>query len=199
MNKTRLIIIDDHELIRVMIYSIIEETLDNCVIYQANDAAEAILIMKQDASIDFVFLDIKLPDMNGVELLPTIKELLPHANIIVISGEYGVGLSRESILAFISKNASVMNIRKEIKNIFSQIMGKKDYLPSNITFSKRQMQIMDLVVKGYTNNEIAKESFLTEGSVKNIITSVYKKLCVKGRYKAITLYKNIRFDLKDRD
>lgn len=216
-NSIELMIVDDHSLMRAGLRKIIEETNDIKIIYEAKNGQEAIEIVSVRAP-DVILLDINMPRLNGLETLRRIKDLGIKSKIIILSSYTSKNYIIEAIKigadAYISKNidtSTLIDVIRDVnrgKNYLQPSLQKilnqnlnKDYsndvaINKIELLSKREYEILYLLAIGYNNQEIGRELYISEKTVKNHITNVYKKLDVKDRVQAVIFaYVNQIIDL----
>ncbi|MBC8589528.1 response regulator [Wansuia hejianensis] len=216
-NSIELMIVDDHSLMRAGLRKIIEETNDIKIIYEAKNGQEAIEIVSVRAP-DIILLDINMPRLNGLETLRRIKDLGIKSKIIILSSYTSKNYIIEAIKigadAYISKNIDTSTLidvirdvnrgknylQPSLQKILNQNLNKdhsNDVAINKIELlSKREYEILYLLAIGYNNQEIGRELYISEKTVKNHITNVYKKLDVKDRVQAVIFaYVNQIIDL----
>ena len=205
INKTEVIIIEDNELLR----DSLKEALNKSSIINCNNAfgsGETALnfIKKEELVPDIILLDIGLPGMSGIELIPELKKLSPSSKIIIItihdddenvfnaicagaSGYLLKDLSSEKIVASISEvmnGGAPMNshIAKKVLNMFRDQNIKSD----GYDLSVREKEILGFLVDGLSKKQIAEKIFLSHHTVDSHIRNIYAKLEVHSRSSAIS-------------
>ncbi len=189
--KTRILLVDDHELVLKGIKSIIENELNLEVLAEAKNGLEAISIL-QNTTIDLVLTDVKMPLMNGIELTKYVKSNYPNTKVLVLSlfkdREYVSSIIDSEAEGYLLKNADKDEIIFAINHVindgtfYSQEIV--DILKSNSTvrhlglslpiiLSKREIEIIKLICLEFSSNEIADKLFISKATVdvhrKNII------------------------------
>lgn len=203
-----IILVDDHRLIRQGMRELIDKTDELKVIAEASNGEEAIGILSSKQNIDIVLLDINMPIIDGIETLKEIRRLFGFKVKVIILTTYP---SKNNIIqaikfranGFVTKDEDFLNLLKIIKNVYNN----KNYLDKytekilhqrqDTSFkeikdlykikllSSREYEILELIATGYSNIEISKELFISEKTVKNHITSIYNKIEVDSRVKAV--------------
>jgi DNA-binding NarL/FixJ family response regulator len=199
MEKIRIILVDDQELILDGLKIIIESEDTFEVVAIAKDGAEAlnkILLFKPDIAL----LDIRMPDMNGVECCRRIKEKLPEIKILMLTTfddqDYIVDAFRYGACGYLLKDITREKLFQSIKDA---IQGEL-ILPSKVAvklvqsvsmdkvidrdqfdFSQRELEIASLLAQGFTNKQIATTLTYSEGTVKNTVSSIYSKIDIYDR------------------
>lgn len=214
MNKEiKLLIVDDQKLIREGLEAILMMEEDFRVVGEASNGEEAVdLYIKLRP--DVVLMDIQMPVMNGVEAIKKIKEIDKSAKIIILTtfddDEYVFDGLKSGALGYILKDASSEQLSNTIRTIFKggaliepsitkkilSELSKIERTPKSDTFlleplSKREGEILSLMAKGFTNQEIADKLFLSVGTVKNYVTNILKKLEAKDRTEAVVKAKDM--------
>ncbi len=202
----KILIADDQELIRDSLRIVLSGNPD----FSANTAANGIEVVRavRRDKPDVILMDIRMPEMDGVQCTQIIKENYPEIKIIILttfdddeyifsalkhgaSGYLLKGISADRLMEAIHKvyhgNAMINeDIAGKVVKMFSQMAREnaavikvdEDYI-KDITES--EWKVIGLVSKGLSNKEIATELFLTEGSVRNYLSSVLKKLDLRDR------------------
>ena len=202
----KILIADDQELIRDSLRILQAGNPDFSVDTAAN-GIEVVRAVRRDKP-DVILMDVRMPEMDGVQCTQIIKENYPEIKIIILttfdddeyifsalkhgaSGYLLKGISADRLIEAIHKvyhgNAMINeDIAGKVLKMFSQMAKEnaavitvdEDYI-KEITDS--EWKVIGLVSKGLSNKEIAAELFLTEGSVRNYLSSVLKKLDLRDR------------------
>jgi DNA-binding NarL/FixJ family response regulator len=205
MNKTDVIIIEDNELLRDSLKEAINKSSSiNCSNAFGSGEAALDFIAKEEIVPDIILLDIGLPGMSGIELIPELKKLSPSSKIIIItihdddenvfnaicagaSGYLLKDLSSDSIANSISEvmnGGAPMNshIAKKVLNMFRDQNIKSE----GYDLSEREKEILALLVDGLSKKQIADNIFLSHHTVDSHIRNIYAKLEVHSRSSAIS-------------
>ena len=203
----RIIIADDDPLIRESLKIILgmDETFK--VVGTAENGLQAVELCMSE-SIDVALLDIRMPLMNGVQAA---KEICINSNtkpLILTTfddDEFITQAIKNGAKGYLLKNNPPEKIKDAIRMVFSGNNVMQDTVmdklmvgmnPARINkidksqFSERELEIMDLISKGLANREISKELFISEGTVKNYITSVLNKTGMEHRTQIAIYYLN---------
>ena len=202
----KILIADDQELIRDSLRIVLGRNPDFSVDTAAN-GIEVVRAVRRDKP-DVILMDIRMPEMDGVQCTQIIKENYPEIKIIILttfdddeyifsalkhgaSGYLLKGISADKLIEAIHKvyhgNAMINeDIAGKVLKMFSQMAKEnaavitvdEDYIKE---ITESEWKVIGLVSKGLSNKEIAAELFLTEGSVRNYLSSVLKKLDLRDR------------------
>lgn len=194
-------IIDDHELVREGIKTLLDTYEDIEVVGEASGGEEALKKIA-NTKTDIVLMDIKMPKMDGIEATGYITKQFPQLKIIILTSFVERKLIEEAIKAgaigYLLKDASgeelVAAINKAMIGKSTLSSEASDYLISglknkglNIEFTSREKEILELIVKGMSNNEIADELFISSSTVKFHVSNILSKLGATSRSKAISI------------
>ena len=199
-NKIRTIVVDDHALIREGLNRIISFEEDLIICGQFRNGEELINNMK-NYNPDVILLDINMPGKNGIETLKTLKILYPDIKVVMLTVENDKKTIMESIDigadAYILKESAGSEIVNAIRNVYlikamfldikNDVACKNKEIESLKLLTNRELNILYEISKGLKNKEIAEKLFLSEKTVKNYITSIFKKIEVEDRVQA-TIY-----------
>lgn len=197
MNTLRILLADDHMLMRMGLSTLFTATKDMEIVGEAIDGRQAVQLADK-LKPDVILMDLMMPEMNGAEATRVIHEAHPEIKIIILTT---FGTSVELLEAV--KNGAVATLMKDtaakelVKSIRSVIAGNK-IIPTRLLsqieeddemskLSDRQLEILAGAARGYTNADIAKQIGLSEISIKKQLTSIYESLGVSNRTEAVAL------------
>jgi DNA-binding NarL/FixJ family response regulator len=205
----RVLITDDQRLIRDGLRALIcaEDELE--ITGEASNGLEAIEQCRR-LTPDVVLMDIRMPEMTGVEATRIIKEEFPDTKVIILTtfddDEYIVKAMTHGASGYLLKDIEGKGLVSAIKNSMmgnvilpGKIAAKLTARLSNPTeiktidsndFTKREKEIIKLMVVGKSNSEISQTLYLSTGTVKNYISQIYMKINVRDRTNAILYFKN---------
>ncbi|MGC9089612.1 MAG: response regulator [Caldisericia bacterium] len=210
--KIKILIADDQKLIREGLKVLLEMEEDFTVISEASNGKEAVdLYIKLRP--DIVLMDIQMPIMNGVNAIKKIKEIDELSKIIILTTfddyEYVFDGLKSGALGYILKDIPIEKLSDTIRTIFKggaliepsitkkilSEISKIEKAPKGDALlleqlSSREKEILSLIAKGYTNQEIADKLFLSVGTVKNYVTNILQKMEVKDRTEAVIKVKD---------
>lgn len=204
MKKIKVVIVDDHALIREGIKKLLELEESFEIQALAGDGYEALEVIKAQKP-DVVLLDINMPNMNGIDCLKQIKSDFPETKVIMLTihedAEYLIETINIGAEGYVLKDADVSSLIKAIQKVvqgevyihptLSGILVREyksknknldDIMGNNLT--KREYEVIRLISRGYNNKEIAVELFISEKTVKNHVSNIFKKIKVTDRTQA---------------
>ncbi|MCU6435375.1 response regulator transcription factor [Undibacterium sp. Jales W-56] len=178
----KLIIVDDHAVVREGLKQIISSTADICIVGEAENGLDAIRLSRQ-LEYQIMILDISLPDKNGIEILKQIKKESPQVSVLMFSihreDQYAIRAHKSGASGYLNKQASASDILQAIRQIASGLKYISPELAQELannlnqehegelhkTLSDREYQTLTMIASGKTVGDIAKELSL---SVKTI-------------------------------
>ena len=193
--KIRILVADDHHIVRDGIISIVEVEKDMRVVGQANDGVEALTLVKKLLP-DILLLDLRMPRMDGLEVIAQIQSLHVPSKVIVLTtfeSEQDVHLAlKAGARSYLLKDTP----RSTLLDTIRQVHLGKTCIPPRIgqklvetmnrpVLSGRELDIIKLVAEGKSNKEIGDRLGITEGTVKTHVKSLLKKLQAPGRTAAV--------------
>ena len=199
MNAIRVMLIDDHEMVRLGLKSYLNLQPDVEVVAEAGDGEEG-LIKALEVKPDVVVMDLVMPKMNGVEATLALLKEWPQAQIVILTsyldnekiypvleaGARGYMLktsSADEILSAIRKVArGEYAIETEVEK---KVEHHKRYPDLHEDLTTREREILTLLAKGYDNQRIADESFISLKTVKTHVSNILSKLAVSDRTQAV--------------
>lgn len=196
MEKINLLIVDDHQIMRDGIVSTLREREEINKIYEASNAKEAISECRSYADINVVLMDVNMPDMDGIEATSNIKDLFSDIEIIALS----MLTDEESIRNMLKAGASSYVLksagRSDLLQAIHNIMDGKPFFSHEVTFqvmkghtnsnimsvkddtddlTQREIEILQLIVGEYTNQEIAVKLYISKRTVDTHRTNLLQK------------------------
>jgi two-component system NarL family response regulator len=195
--KTRILIVDDHFLLRIGLATSVNSERDLTVVAEAGTAEQALELYRKHQP-DVVLMDLRLPDMGGDEATTALCKEFPKARVIIVSSFDGQDDIYRSMQAgaksYLPKNV----LREELLRAIRAVQAGENYLPPTVAarlvqrmhspeLSAREAEVLTLVVDGLTNKEIALALAITEITVKNHVSSILTKLNATDRTQASTI------------
>lgn len=197
MNPIRIVVVDDHFIVREGLRSLIERQPDFIFAGQAANGAEAIQV-HEELKPDIMIIDLGLPVLSGVEAIRAIRDATPDARILVLSnfeGDEDIHASFEAgASGYILKHRSGEQIVPAIR----ALMEGKQWIPEEIarqlkarkfveTLTLREREIVLCIAKGEANKQISTSLGISEETVKSHVKNILGKLQAKDRTEAVTL------------
>jgi DNA-binding NarL/FixJ family response regulator len=195
--KIRVLSIDDHPLVREGLAALINAQTDMCVVGQGSTGREAIKLFGE-LHPDVTLMDLRLPDLSGIDAMITILSNSPQARVIMVTSSEG-DVEMERALAggakgYILKSMPPREVLEAIRKVHA---GKKAIPPeiaahladhmSDEALSAREIEVLQQVAEGNRNRDIADRLFISEGTVKVHLQHIMDKLGASDRTQAITI------------
>jgi DNA-binding NarL/FixJ family response regulator len=204
MAKQKILLVDDHEVVRLGLKSLLERHPQFEVIGEAGSAREA---LEQVATLkpDVVLMDIRLPGTSGIEACEEIVNKYPATRVIMLTSyaedEMLFSAIRAGASGYILKQIGSTDLIKALESVsrgealldpavtqrvFQEVRRavKEEEASAFAHLSQQEKHVLLLVSEGKTNREIAKSLFLGEGTVRNYVSSILSKLGVNNRAEA---------------
>ena len=193
--KLRVLIVDDHPMMRLGIAAIIGDQTDMTVAAQAGTGEEAVAEYRRSKP-DVVLMDLRLPGMSGVDAIRAIRREHPRARLVVLTTYEGDEDVHQALEAgahgYLIKGMSPESLVDAVRRVHA---GSRFLAPPvaralaarnpNSDLSAREREVLALIVGGKSNREIAAELGITEGTVKCHVTTLLDRLGVSDRTQAV--------------
>lgn len=197
-------LVDDHEVVRLGMRALLERHPTFTVIGEASTQEEAVL-MAVEQKPDIVLMDIRLAGGSGIEACQQIKEQLPDTKVIMLTSfaedELLFAAIRAGATGYLLKQIAAGDLIRAIEGaahgeamldpsltqrVFFEVRRsiKKEEAVAFQDLTSQERQVLLLIAEGKTNREIATELFLSEGTVRNYVSSILSKLTVSNRAEA---------------
>lgn len=198
MKKIRVLIADDHKIIRVGLRGLVELSKDIEVIGEAENGAQVLELLKK-ASVDVVLMDIDMGNTSGIETTRELKKLYPEVNVVGLTMHeeqgYIVEMMEAGASGYLLKNTGLDELLTAIRtaargdSYFSQQVsatllqaitrGKASAVP-NTMLTEREIEVLRLITQEYSNGEIAEKLFISIRTVDTHRRNLLEKLQVKN-------------------
>ncbi|WP_042478041.1 response regulator [Bacillus ndiopicus] len=198
--KTRILLVEDQAIVRNGLKMIIEQDETLSIAAEASNGIEALTLLEQQ-SIDLVLMDIRMPEMNGVEATRQIRSRFPMMKILILTTfddeEYAYQTLKDGANGFLVKSSEPKKLITSIHSVLAGGMVLQEDVAAKLvpkllrqsikqeqpptTLTERELEIAKLVGEGKTNKEIAAALFLSVGTVKNHITHILTELQLRDR------------------
>lgn len=205
-SQIKILIADDHDIIRQGLNRIISFEKDMEIVAEARNGEEVIKLVRLQ-EIDVILLDCNMPIMNGIEVLEKIMEQRDKIKVIMLTVENDRKIIHKAIDigadGYMLKDSAGTEIVNAIRTVYSgdkyidrslvsilfsdiQYKGKKvSCILDNL--SKRETEVLFYISRGYSNKEIGEKIYLSEKTVKNYATNIFRKIDVDDRVHATIL------------
>lgn len=196
MAKIRVLLIEDQTLTRIGIKTVLEQSDAVELVAEADDGVKGLEVFRQQ-SPEVTLLSLRLPDSCAVDTLKDYFTAAPKAKIIILAAHAGDAEISRSLQrgasGYVLKDVSTAELIKAIQTVYA---GKK-YIPSNIAsvlsenlgseeLTPSEQRVLELIVEGRSNKEIARNLNITENTVKTHVKNILGKLSVDDRTAAAT-------------
>lgn len=194
-DKIRLLIVDDHPIVRFGLTALLGVHDDIEITGMAQDGREALQLLGKTL-VDIILLDLRMPGFSGIQTLERLQAIAPNARTIVLSSfecdEEIYAAVRAGACGYLHKEAPAEEIVQAIRSVHS---GHQSF-PRRITerlssdemtagLSDRERQVLELVAKGLTNKEVANTLQISQFTARNHLNHITEKLEVSDRTEAI--------------
>lgn len=197
MKKIRVMIVDDHSIVRMGLAAILDLEKDLAVCGTAESGAEAV-----DAALrlkpDVIVMDLMMPDLDGAEATAAIRKVLPDAKILILT-TFGTSMELSRAVSAGATGAVTKNIANaelvaaihdtaegrphfspEIRQALDDTAGIPDFTP-------RQMEVLKSITRGLSNDDIARQLGLSKTRIKQHLNEIYEKLGAANRAEAVAI------------
>jgi DNA-binding NarL/FixJ family response regulator len=193
--RIRILIADDHSVVREGLVSLVKRKSDMVVVAEASNGREAVQLWKEHRP-DVTLLDLRMPELDGVGAIKEIRELDENAHIVVLTTYDG----DEDIYRAIKAGAKAYLLKDTARDALVETVRRvhagETYLPPQLAaklaervsgqaLSPREIDVLQRMAVGKSNKEIGAELFISEGTVKTHIKSIFNKLDVVSRTEAV--------------
>lgn len=192
--KIRILVVDDHILMRIGLISSLNKQHDMEVVAEAEDGMEALAAYRTHRP-DVVILDVRLPNKSGIEILAMLKQEFGAVRVLMLSsygGAHEIGAAMQGgASGYVLKNMPLQQLLDSIRRVHA---GEIVCLPEiarslagrqATNLSNRELEVLALMTKGLSNKEVAAQLGLVEGTVKLHVSSILAKLGVVDRTQAV--------------
>lgn len=202
MEPITVLISDDHPVVRRGLKSMLSSIEDIDIVGETEDGQTTIQVAKR-LKPDVILLDIRLPDISGLDVAGELREVLPDTKIIVLTTYGREGYFQKALKvgvhAYLVKDTAHRELARAIKAVHNgehvlspELMTKwwdrfEDGKPEGTILSEEEIGILKLMADGETNQDIAKQYYWSQGTVKRKIQAIYSKLDVTRRTEAVAI------------
>jgi DNA-binding NarL/FixJ family response regulator len=204
----KILVIDDHVLIREALRGVLKELKRDAVLLDASTSSQAMQIIADHPDIGLILLDLNLPDRDGFEVLAELREHHPAITVVVLSALQDRSVVLKALdcgaLGYIPKSAKREVMISALKLVFAggiyippEILARETrstpspepsaqkISPSDLGLTDRQLDVLALMMQGKNNKLICRTLNLAEPTVKNHVTAILRALKVSNRTEAV--------------
>ena len=193
----KIMVVDDHYLVRMGLASIIAVEPDMTVCAEASSGEQAQALFRTHRP-DVTLMDLRLPGMNGADTIQAIRREVPDARFVMLStyvcDEEIYGALQAGAMAYLVKSVQ----RDELTTAIRKAAAGQRHIPAEVAarladrvagsqLSAREIEVLRLLVSGRRNREVATALDITEGTVKLHVSSILGKLGAEDRTEAVTI------------
>jgi NarL family two-component system response regulator LiaR len=201
-NKIKVLIVDDHDMVRKSLSILLKSFGDFEVVADVSDAQMGItLCLKYQP--DVVLMDVLMPGLDGIAATEIIRQRWPHIQVVALTSAGDDHIIRDVLkagaISFLTKNGSIDEVADAVRAAYCQhatlsesaiqTLVASTQHPHRIGYdlTKRQQEVLSLMVCGLSNSQIAKELVVSQSTVKNHICGIYAKLNTANRTQTVAL------------
>ena len=190
----RILVAEDHLVARAGVTAIVSMQADMTVVAEAANGQQAVELFRKHRP-DVALLDMRMPVMSGVEAAREIRSEFPAARLIALTTYGGDEDIRRALAAGVQAYLTKDVLHDELLKAIRAVHAGQSYLPSNVALatqmprpdlSAREVQVLELIVRGLANKQIAYSLNIAEHTVKNHVKNILSKLGVQDRTQAAT-------------
>lgn len=197
MTKTRILIADDHYLVRMGLAGLVNTQADMEIVGEASDGAQAIELYDQ-LQPDLVLMDTRMPVKDGIEASLAIRKKHPHASILMLTAFDGDADIRRALDAGAQGYVLKSSTGEQLLPALRAVAQGRLWMPKEITarldskrsfeqLTPREVDVLNELAKGLANKQIAEAFNITEYTVKGHLKNILAKLRVADRTEAVTV------------
>lgn len=195
-NPIRLLIADDHPVVREGLAAMLNRRQDMAVVGEASNGREAVELYRREKP-DVTLMDLRMPELGGVEAITAIRAEFPDARFIVLTtydGDEDITRAlKAGAQAYLLKDTpreelldAIRAVHAGHKRIAPEMAGKLAERLTAPELTGRELDVLKLIVAGKSNKEIGQALSITEGTVKVHVNNLLGKLGVSDRTQAVT-------------
>jgi len=203
----KVLIVDDHEMVRDGLSVMMEREEDFTVVGEAQNGLEAVEKTKA-LNPDVVLMDLRMPDMDGVEAMRQIRAVQDDVKFLVLttydSDEYIFDAIEAGAKGYLFKDTSREELFRAVRTVnrgeslidpavvsrlldrLTELSHRAAHGPEHGALSEREVEVLQLMARGSANKQIASDLSITESTVKTHVANIFQKLEVSHRTEAVT-------------
>jgi len=200
MKPIRVLIVDDHEIVREGLQILLNEEADFEVVGMAGDSEDAVALVTKYTP-DVVLMDLVMPGLDGIETTKLVLAASPSTRVLVLTtfaeDQRVMDAIQAGAIGYLLKDVLKLDLLNAIRSaaagkpalhaeaqqfLMRQVMGNE--APPREGLKERELNVLQLIAEGRSNKEIALALHLTEGTVKGYVSTIFDKLGVEDRTQA---------------
>jgi NarL family two-component system response regulator LiaR len=197
MKKTRILLVDDHSVVRMGLASIINLEEDLAVVGEAENGEDAVRLARE-LKPDVVIMDLMMPGMSGTEATKAVKAAVPQAKVLVLTSFASAGelsdIMAAGALGAVTKTISNSDLVAALRGtangeryLSPEIKKSLEEVEPLPKLTARQMEVLASITRGLSNDDIALLLGLSKSRVKQHLNEVYEKLGASNRAEAVAI------------
>lgn len=191
----KLLLAEDQSMLRDALSQLLQLQPDVEVVHQAADGREAMELLKTNP-VDVAILDVEMPYQTGLDVLEWIKEHQPAVKVIIVTTFKRPGYFERAVKAdvdaYVLKERSIADLMKTIHTVLA---GQKEYSPELMEvlmthknpLSHQELLVLEAAATGLSNKEIAEKLYLSNGTIRNYMSTILTKLAADNRTEAVRI------------
>ena len=191
----KILLAEDQSMLRDALSQLLQLQPDVEVVYQAADGREAMELLKTNP-VDVAILDVEMPYQTGLDVLEWVKEHQPAVKVIIVTTFKRPGYFERAVKAdvdaYVLKERSIADLMKTIHTVLA---GQKEYSPELMEvlmthknpLSHQELLVLEAAATGLSNKEIAEKLYLSNGTIRNYMSTILTKLAADNRTEAVRI------------
>ena len=191
----KLLLAEDQSMLRDALSQLLQLQPDVASVSQATDGREAMELLKTNP-VDVAILDVEMPYQTGLDVLEWVKEHQPAVKVIIVTTFKRPGYFERAVKAdvdaYVLKERSIADLMKTIHTVLA---GQKEYSPELMEvlmthknpLSHQELLVLEAAATGLSNKEIAEKLYLSNGTIRNYMSTILTKLAADNRTEAVRI------------
>ena len=191
----KILLAEDQSMLRDALSQLLQLQPDVEVVYQAADGREAVELLKTNP-VDVAILDVEMPYQTGLDVLEWVKEHQLDVKVIIVTTFKRPGYFERAVKAdvdaYVLKERSIADLMKTIHTVLA---GQKEYSPELMEvlmthknpLSHQELLVLEAAATGLSNKEIAEKLYLSNGTIRNYMSTILTKLAADNRTEAVRI------------
>ncbi len=210
-NKIKVLIIDDHDMVRKGL-AILLESFDEFEVVADSDNGQMGITLCRNYQPDVILMDILMPGMDGIATTNLIHQQWPNIRIIILTSTIEENRVHDALkagaMSYLLKNGSIDEVAEAVRSAYryqptlapqaiqTLITSTQEGHDFSVDLTKRQQEVLALMVEGLNNRQIARSLFISTSTVKNHICSIYAKFNTTNRTQTVAMA--VKYQLLER-